>query len=109
MARNVSRWGRRRKKLRNNRVTIRRARCDGPTRRAMFEVLEERAMLTVAQDLQNLIAPYQTAVNNALAVATSLPLVGHQLTVLQNLNTLLQNSLSKYRDDVGYLHDQGWF
>ncbi len=94
MARNVSRWGRRRKKLRNNRVTIRRARCDGPTRRAMFEVLEERAMLTVGQDLQNLIAPYQTAVNNALAVATSLPLVGHQLTALQNLNALLQNALS---------------
>ena len=47
-------------------------------------------MLTVAQDLQNLIAPYQSAVNTALSVATSLPLVGHQLTALQDLRACLQ-------------------
>ncbi len=71
---------------------------DAPLRRAVFEVLEERAMLTVAQDLQNLIAPYQTAINNALSVATSLPLVGHQLSGLQDLNALLQNSLQSIED-----------
>jgi hypothetical protein len=47
----------------------------------------------VAQDLQNEIAPYQAAINTALSVATSLPLVGQQFNSLQDLNTLLQNSL----------------
>lgn len=57
-------------------------------------------MLTVAQDLQSLIAPYQSAINTALSVATSLPLVGHQLTSLQNLSTLLQNSLQTIEDAI---------
>ena len=63
-------------------------------RHCAFELLEERALLSVAQDLQNEIAPYQTAINTALSVATSLPLVGHQLESLQDLSTLLQNSLA---------------
>ena len=84
----------------SNRLATMRAPFDGPTRRAVFEILEERAMLTVAQDLQNLIAPYQSAVNTALSAATSLPLVGHQLTALQDLSTLLQNSLQSIETTV---------
>src|SRR6202142_4473261 len=80
-----------------------------PVRRAVFEVLEQRVMLTVAQDLQNLIAPYQTAINNALSVATSLPLVGHQLSGLQDLNTLLQNSLQSIENTVQNVENGGHF
>ncbi len=57
MARNVSRSSRLLRKRRSTRLTAGGAPFDGPTRRAVFEVLEERAMLTVAQDLQNLIEP----------------------------------------------------
>lgn len=101
MAGNVSRWGRLRGKPRNNRLAAMRSPFRGPTRRPVFEVLEERAMLSVAQDLQNLVAPYQTAINNALSKATSLPLVGHELTSLQDLNSLLQNSLSSIESTIG--------
>lgn len=55
-------------------------------------------MLSIAQDLQNDIEPYQSAINTALSVATSLPLVGHQLTALQDLSTLLNNSLQEIED-----------
>ena len=82
---------------------------DVAPRRAVFEVLEERAMLSVAQDLQNLIAPYQTAINNALSVATSLPLVGHQLSGLQDLSTLLQNSLQSIETTVQNVESGGHF
>jgi hypothetical protein len=63
-------------------------------RRAAFEVLEERAMLSAAQDIQNQIAPYQNALNTALDVATSLPLVGQQFKDLQELDTALTNALA---------------
>ena len=98
MARNFSKWGRLGRKQRHNRSATMRAPFDAPLRRAVFEILEERAMLTVAQDLQNLVDPYQSAINTALSVATSLPLVGRQLTALQNLSTLLQNSLQSIED-----------
>ena len=39
-------------------------------------------MLSVAQDLVNTLTPYPTALNNALAAAVSLPLVGKQLAGL---------------------------
>ena len=63
-------------------------------RRLIFESLEERALLSVAQDLQAEIQPYQTAVNTALNAATSLPLVGHQFDSLLEISTLLQNTLA---------------
>ncbi len=63
-------------------------------RRAAFEVLEERAMLSVAQDLVNEITPYQNAINTALDVATRLPLVGHQFDSVAEISTILQNSLA---------------
>ena len=100
MASIVKRAHRRRRKLQRLSVNSFRAPSREPTRHATFEVLEERAMLTVAQDLQNLVAPYQSAINTALSVATSLPLVGHQLTALQNLSTLVQNSLQSIETAV---------
>ena len=57
-----------------------------------FELLECRAMLSVSQDLATAIAPYQSALTTALNVATQLPLVGHQLTALSELTTVLQNT-----------------
>src|SRR4051794_5845373 len=72
-----------------------RFRVDSRRRRPALELLEERAMLSVAQDIQNAIAPYQTALNTALDVATSLPLVGTQFKDLQELDTVLTNALDK--------------
>lgn len=51
-------------------------------------------MLSAAQDIQNQIAPYQNALNTALDVATSLPLVGQQFKDLQELDTALTNALA---------------
>ncbi len=86
--------GRRGKKSDRRSAKTQAARADRPWRHPSFEVLEDRAMLSVAQDLQNEIAPYQNAINTALQVATRLPLVGHQFDGLQEINTLLQNSLA---------------
>ncbi len=58
----------------------------------MVELLEDRAMLSVSQDLATAIAPYQSALTTALNVATQLPLVGHQLTALSELTMVLQNT-----------------
>jgi hypothetical protein len=63
-------------------------------------LLEERAMLSVAQDIQDKIAPYQSAINTALDVATSFPLVGHQFDSLQELSTLLETSLPSIQAQV---------
>ena len=63
-------------------------------RRLVFESLEERALLSVAQDLQTQIQPYQSAINTSLNVSTSLPLVGHQFESLQQVTTLLENTLA---------------
>ena len=57
-----------------------------------FEVLEQRTMLSVAQDLAADVAPYQTALTTALHAATLIPLVGHQLTDLAEFATELQNT-----------------
>ncbi|MGD9632582.1 MAG: hypothetical protein AB7U97_04825, partial [Pirellulales bacterium] len=65
----------------------------GSRRFLAFETLEERAMLSVAQDLQNAIGPYQSAINTSLDDATSLPLIGHQLDSLQDISTLLETTL----------------
>ncbi len=102
MAPNISRWNRRRGKLRHNRLTTRRAALDGTARRATFEVLEERAMLTVgvAADLQALIGPYQSDINTVLGAAAKLPLVGHQLTALQDLDALLENKVSEIQSTL---------
>ena len=45
-----------------------------------LETLENRLMLTVSQDIVSQLTPYQNALNNALDVMTSLPLVGDQLS-----------------------------
>ena len=63
-------------------------------RHMAFEPLEERALLTVAQDLVAQLTPYQTALDTALSTAARLPLVGNQLAGLQEFNSILQNSLS---------------
>ena len=59
-----------------------------------MEALEERALLSVAQDLVNELTPYQMALNTALNAATSLPLVGQQLAGLQQFTTIFQDSLA---------------
>ncbi len=66
---------------------------DARFRRVAFEVLEERAMLSVAQDLVSAITPYQSAIDTALDAATRLPLVGHQFDSVSEISTILQNSL----------------
>ncbi|MCC7085315.1 MAG: VCBS repeat-containing protein [Pirellulales bacterium] len=67
-----------------------------PARRwhSAVECLEDRRLLTVAQDLVALISPYQQSLNTGLAAAASLPLVGDQIQDLQAFNTILQDSLS---------------
>ena len=66
---------------------------DSRWRHLAFEALEERAMLSVAQDLVSQLTPYQTALTSALDAAASLPLVGTQLADLPDFNTILQDSL----------------
>lgn len=51
-------------------------------------------MLSIAQDIVGQLTPYQNALNTALDVATSLPLVGDQLNDAQEFNTILQDSLA---------------
>ena len=72
------------------------SRFDSPTRwrSPAFEILEERAMLSVATDLVSQLTPYQTALNFALDDATSLPLAGRQLNDLPEFNTIFQDSLA---------------
>jgi hypothetical protein len=79
------------------------------SRRPAFEILEERAMLSVAQDIQNQIAPYQSALSTALDVATSLPLVGKQFKDLQELDTLLTNALSNISAQTQNVTTSGHF
>ena len=69
-------------------------------RHSSFETLEERAMLSVAQDLVNELAPYQTALNTALNTAASLPLVGKQFKDLQELQSIFQNSLTSLENQT---------
>lgn len=102
MVRNVSRSVRPNRK-RRNRLAAGRTPLDGPTRRAVFEVLEERAILTVAADLQALIAPYQSNIDTVLHNAARLPLVGTQLTALSNLNALLENKVSEIQSALDNL------
>ncbi len=59
-----------------------------------FEALEERALLSVGQDIVNELTPYQAALTNAIDTAASLPLVGNDFKGLQQLNTILQDSLT---------------
>jgi hypothetical protein len=59
-----------------------------------FEILEDRAMLSVAQDLVNQLTPYQSSLSAALDAATSLPLVDTQLAALQEFDSIFANSLS---------------
>ena len=58
---------------------------------ARFEQLEDRVMLTVAQDLVNQLTPFQTALDNALKAAASLPLVGKQFKDVPDLKTIFQS------------------
>jgi hypothetical protein len=69
-------------------------------RHTAIEMLEERAMLTVAQDLVNDLKPYQTALNTALNTAASLPLVGKQFKDLQELQSVFQNSLTSIENQT---------
>ncbi len=48
------------------------------------------------------MSPYQSAINTALSVAASLPLVGHQLTALSDLNMLLQTSVSNIQTTLDH-------
>ncbi len=75
------------------------------SRRPAFEILEERAMLSVAQDLQAQIQPYQSAINSTLSASTSLPLVGHQIESLQQVTTLLENTLADLQQATQGLAD----
>ncbi len=90
MLRIIAGWRQRRGQSHSRRAKPQRVRLDRPWRRLRFAVFEDRAMLSVAHDLQNEIAAYRTAIDPALSVATSLPLVGPELNTLQNLSTLLQ-------------------
>jgi hypothetical protein len=78
-------------------------RASGGFTRLSFEPLEERAMLSVSQDLLDELLPYQTAINSALDVMTSLPLVGNQFADLQEFNTILQDSLASLTSHVDSL------
>ena len=72
-------------------------------RRSTFEILEERAMLSVSQDLVAKLQPYQNALNTALDVMTSLPLVGDELSQLQEWNTVFQDSVNSLASHVDTL------
>ncbi len=74
-----------------------------------FETLEERAMLSIAQDLVSQLMPYQTALSSALDVATSLPLVGHQLADLQEFDTVLQDSLQSLETQTQGITNDGHY
>jgi hypothetical protein len=93
MLRIIPGWRQRCGQSRSRRAKTQRVRFDRPWRRLRFAVFEDRAVLSVTHDLQNEIAPYRTAIDPALGVATSRPLAGHQFDRLQALNTLLQHSL----------------
>jgi len=85
-----------RPRKRRRELVVRRFQSDW--RRTAFECLEERALLTaapdVAQEIVNKLTPYQTALTTAIDTAASLPLVGKQFKDLQQLNTILQDSLT---------------
>src|SRR3954453_9884959 len=85
------------------RISTRYSSVDRRSRLAAFEVLEERAMLTVSQDLVAQLQPYQNALNNALDVMTSLPLVGEELSGLQEWNTVFQDSVTSLASHVDSL------
>jgi MBG domain (YGX type)/Bacterial Ig-like domain (group 3)/Putative Ig domain/Dockerin type I domain len=74
-------------------------------RRTKFELLEDRAMLSVAQDIVNDITPYQNALSSAINAVTSLPLIGTQLKGLQQFNTILQDSLQSIESQTQNLSD----
>ena len=83
------------KRKRRNKYGKKHRRCfvEARWRSPAFEVLEERAMLSVATDLVGQLTPYQTALNTRLDASTLLPLVGHQLADLQEFDTIFQDSL----------------
>src|SRR5262245_14822341 len=74
-----------------------------------FEALEDRRLLTIAQDLVADITPYQQAITNALNAATQLPLVGNQLTGLAEFATLLQNSESSIASQTQSITTSGHY
>src|SRR5262245_49575941 len=74
-----------------------------------FEILEDRRLLTLAQDLVDDIAPYQQAITSALNAATQLPLVGNQLTGLAEFATLLQNSESSIASQTQAITTSGHY
>ncbi|MCC7084995.1 MAG: putative Ig domain-containing protein [Pirellulales bacterium] len=76
-------------------------------RRPAFELLETRAMLTVAQDLVAEMTPYQSAISTALDNATSLTLVGNQLAGLAELDSILQNSLASIQTNTQGINTDG--
>ena len=84
-----------------------RAVTDARWRRLAIEQLEERAMLSIAQDIQDQIAPYQGAINVSLDVATALPLIGTQLENLQQLSTLLDDSLASIQAQTAHITTSG--
>src|SRR4051812_28360018 len=73
------------------------------SRQLRLELLEERAMLSVSQDLVAQLQPYQNALNTALDVMTSLPLAGEQLSQLQEWNTVFQDSVTSLASRVDSL------
>lgn len=66
-------------------------------------------MLSIAQEIQDQIAPYQSAINLSLDVATALPLIGNQLDSLQQLSTLLQNSLASIQSQTQHITTSGHY
>src|SRR5690242_17568729 len=90
--------------LRSHRIA-----CDLVWRIPAFEILEERAMLSVAQDLANSISRYQQALTTTLSVATQMPLVGHQLTGLSEFTTILQNLESNIAQQTQSIINDGHY
>jgi hypothetical protein len=78
-------------------------------RRFVLEQLEARELLTVAHDLAVAIAPYQSALNSALADATRLPLVRNQLTGLWELATALGNTESSINSQTQNITANGHY
>lgn len=71
-------------------------RADQRWRRTALEQLEDRAMLSISDlpnNLQHAVQPYETAIDKALNLAVSLPLVGTALSDLGKVQSVLDTSL----------------
>src|SRR5262249_47646100 len=68
--------------------------------RPTVEALEDRVLLTVADQIFSSIAPYQAALTQAINTAASLAIIGEQFRSLQEFNTILQNSLTNIESQV---------